>query len=309
MGTANTNSGLSLQRRKTIFWCWLFMLPAISLFLIFQVYPLFANGYYSLFDWNGIGASFRYIGLRNYSRVLSDSYFWNALGNNYLFMLWVVPLQLVFGLVLALALNTGCEKIRNTYRTAFFIPVICTASVVGIIMSFLLGFDGPVTAALSALGLCEPGQNWISDGDTAMASVIIVYAWKNVGMNMVYWIAALQAVPEELHEAARIDGANGRQTFFHVTLPLIVPTGAVITVMNVISSLKIFDLAKTMTDGGPFFKTDFVSLYMYRYAFSASFGQPRMGYAAAAGMIFGLSAITVAVLVSVCLTHSRKKAA
>ena len=129
MGTANMNSGLSLQRRKNIFWCWLFMLPAISLFLIFQVYPLFANGYYSLFDWNGIGASFRYIGLRNYSRVLSDSYFWNALGNNYLFMLWVVPLQLVFGLVLALALNTGCEKIRNTYRTAFFIPVICTASV------------------------------------------------------------------------------------------------------------------------------------------------------------------------------------
>ena len=174
MGTANMNSGLSLQRRKNIFWCWLFMLPAISLFLIFQVYPLFANGYYSLFDWNGIGASFRYIGLRNYSRVLSDSYFWNALGNNYLFMLWVVPLQLVFGLVLALALNTGCEKIRNTYRTAFFIPVICTASVVGIIMSFLLGFDGPVTAALSALGLCEPGQNWISEGDTAMASVLIV---------------------------------------------------------------------------------------------------------------------------------------
>ena len=72
MGTANTNSGLSLQRRKTIFWCWLFMLPAISLFLIFQVYPLFANGYYSLFDWNGIGASFRYIGLRNYSRVFLE---------------------------------------------------------------------------------------------------------------------------------------------------------------------------------------------------------------------------------------------
>ena len=110
MGTANTNSGLSLQRRKTIFWCWLFMLPAISLFLIFQVYPLFANGYYSLFDWNGIGASFRYIGLRNYSRVLSDSYFWNALGNNYLFMLWVVPLQLVFGLVLALALIPAARK-------------------------------------------------------------------------------------------------------------------------------------------------------------------------------------------------------
>lgn len=293
------------QKRTVTLWCWAFMAPAILLFALFQAYPIFASIYYSFFDWNGVTAA-KWIGMKNYTRIWADGNFWNALRNNYFFMLWVVPLQLVLGLALALALNTGREKVRNAYRTLFFIPVICTAAVIGIIMSFLLGYDGPVTALLSGLRLCAPNMNWLSSGDTAMGTLIAVYVWKNVGMNMVYWIAALQAVPEELYEAGRIDGANGGQMFFRITLPLILPTGAVITVMNVISSLKIFDLAKTLTDGGPFFRTDFVSLYMYRYAFSSTSGMPKMGYASAAGVIFGLSAILVAAVASALLKRPAK---
>lgn len=294
-----------MHRRTTTLWCWAFMAPAIILFLIFQAYPVFAGAYYSLFDWNGVGAS-RCIGLKNYTRIFRDTTFWNALKNNYVFMLWVVPAQLLLGLALALALNAGGEKLRNAYRTVFFIPVICTAAVIGIVMSFLLGYDGPVTALMSALRLCPPNMNWLSNGDTAMYTLIAVYVWKNVGMNMVYWIAALQGVPEELYEAARIDGANDGQAFLRITLPLLLPTGAVITTMNVISSLKIFDLAKTLTDGGPFFRTDFVSLYMYRYAFQSTSGMPKLGYASAAGVIFGVSAIAAAVLISLLLRRSAK---
>ena len=290
--------GISNGALPDTVWCWIFMAPAIVLFILFQGWPIIKSFHYSLFDWSGVGENFKYIGFGNYLSVIKDSYFWNALFNNYYFTLLVVPLQMLFGLIFAVLLNERAGKLSNVYRTIYFLPVVTTAAIIGIIMSFLFSYDGPVTVLLSMLGLCKPGTSWLANSGTAMNTTIVIYVWKNTGISMVYWLAGLQMISRDLYEAAKIDGCSEFKSFRYITLPLLVPIGAVITLLNIISSLKLFDLVKTLTDGGPFFKTDVVSVYMYRYAFSSTMGVPRIGYACAAAIVFGVSTILVALLAS-----------
>lgn len=289
---------ISKRHRREAAWCYAFMLPAIVLFLLFQGWPIVASAYYSLFDWSGIGENFKYVGLENYLGVLKDSYFWSALKNNYYFTVCVVPLQMIIGLIFAVVLSEGNDRLCNAYRTVYFLPVVTTAAVIGIILSFLFSFDGPVTYLLSSLGLCDPGHGWLADASTAMNTVVVIYVWKNVGVSMVYWLAGLQSISRDLYEAAKIDGCGSFKRFRYITAPLLLPIGAVIFLLNIISSLKLFDLVKTLTDGGPFFKTDVIALYIYRYAFSSTMGVPRLGYASSAAMVFGAITIVIALIVS-----------
>lgn len=279
-------------------WCWVFMAPALLLFLTFQAWPIIQTFRYSLYDWSGIGESFRFIGTQNYVDLFRDEYFWNALKNNYWFTLWVVPLQMIMGLFFAVVLNEGIKRLNTVFRTIYFLPVVTTSAIIGIILGFVFSYDGPVTVTLSALGLCEPGTSWLASGDTAMGTTIAIYVWKNVGTSMIYWLAGLQSISRDLYEAAKIDGCNGFKAFRYVTLPLLVPIGVVIGLLNIISSLKLFDLVKTLTDGGPYFRTDVVALYIYRYAFSSEMGSPRIGYASAAAISFGVTTIIVALAIS-----------
>ncbi|BCG58298.1 carbohydrate ABC transporter permease [Paenibacillus sp. URB8-2] len=289
-------SGTKAKRNRTALWCWLFVAPNLIFYLLFQGWPIVINWYYSMLDWSGISSNATFVKLDNYTRLIADPYFWKAYRNSFMFMLQAVPPLLVLSLVLAVMLNNPLLRFAKLYRTLFFIPVIATTSIVGMIMIFIWGADGPLNYALAKLNLPGSGVNWLSDGRTAMYAVIVTYIWKNLGMNMIYWLAGLQSIPRELYEAARSDGAGHFRTFYHITLPLIMPIALVILLLNTAGALKVFDLIKTMTDGGPFFATDVVSTYIYRYAFSSEMGVPSMGYASAAGIFFAFTIVILAVL-------------
>ncbi|MFC3803992.1 carbohydrate ABC transporter permease [Cohnella sp. GCM10012308] len=281
------------SRRKTQAWCWLFLTPTLLLFLAFQAWPILAGIYYAMLDWSGLTSDSTFVGTDNFVSVANDYYFWNAFKNSFKFMLGVVPLHLIVPLILAVILNRPGLRGASFYRTLIFLPVVTTTSIVGIIMVFIWGSDGAVNGALHGIGLLDEPIDWLGDPSWSMFTVVIVSVWKNLGINMVYWLAGLQSIPKELYEAAEMDGARGSKLFFRITVPLLLPIGAVILLLNVVNSLKAFDLIKTMTNGGPFFATDVVSTYIYRYAFSSEMGLPQLGYAAAAGIFF---AVTICVL-------------
>ncbi|NGP45371.1 sugar ABC transporter permease [Bacillaceae bacterium SIJ1] len=284
------------NKRRTTLWCWLFILPNLIFYAMFQGWPIIVNWYYSTLDWSGLSSDAVFVGLNNFKELMQDPYFWNAYKNSFVFMAGSVPLMLGLALIAALVFNNPNLKYASIYRTLIFIPVVTTASVVGIIMVYIWGSDGAVNYTLMQIGLLDEPVNWLSDPNLAMMTVILINIWKNLGMNMVYWIAGLQGVPRELYEAARVDGAGHFRTFFSITLPLILPVGAVILLLNVAGSLKVFDLIKTMTDGGPFYATDVVSTYIYRFAFSSEMGLPRLGYAASAGIFFAFTIMIIALI-------------
>lgn len=282
------------KRRQLIrinLWCWIFMLPTMILYILFQGYPILSSIFYSTLDWSGMTSNALFVGLGNFKELLQDKYFFNAVLNSFKYMLMAVPLQLVISLALAYIFNSIIKKGASFFRTVFFLPVITTASIVGIIMMFIFGGTGSVNQMLGMFGI--RGLNWLGNAKTALPVVVLIGVWKETGTFMIYWLAALQSVSQDVYEAATIDGANKWQTFRHVVFPLIVPMGGVIAVLCIISSLKVFDLVQTMTNGGPFYSTDVAATFVYRTAYASSTGMPRLGYASAAAMTFGLIVVLI----------------
>lgn len=299
------------RRRKERFrmnaWCWLFMLPAVGFYILFQGYPILCSIQYSLLDWSGMTANATFVGLNNYKELMRDELFWNAFFNSFKYMAMIVPLELAVSLFLAYMLNNERLKGRSVYRTMYFIPVITTASVVGIIMIFILGVQGPINHFLTSLHIIDAPINFLGDAKAAMPTLVIISLWKDCGTYMIYWLAGLQGVSKDVYEAATIDGASRGKTFFHIVLPLIAPTGGIIAILCAINSLKVFDIIKTMTEGGPFYATDVIATYVYRNAFSSEIGMPRLGYASAGALFFGIVIIIIGLLSNSVKSHLSKK--
>lgn len=252
--------------------------------------------YYSFFRWNGIEPLTQYIGLANFIEVIEDPYFWNAFKNSFIFMISLVVIQVPLALVLALLLNAKWLKGSAFYRTIYFLPVVTTTAVVGVVMRFIFGaYKGLVNEVLLQLGWIHKPIDWLGNIDTALLIVIIVGIWKTLGMKMIYWLAGLQSLPQDVYEAARVDGANVWQSFRHITVPLLVPVGTVIILLSAVNALHVFDLVKAITEGGPAFATDMVDVYVYRYAF-ASAGETRIGFASAAGVFYGLAVMFISLI-------------
>ncbi|WP_110934104.1 carbohydrate ABC transporter permease [Paenibacillus bouchesdurhonensis] len=287
-----------MKNSKNVVWYWVFLFPTLSLFAMFQGWPIVASWYYSTLDWSGLTSDAKFVGMQNFIKVAQDPYFWNAFKNSFKFMAGTVPFHLIFALILAVILHRPGLKAANLFRTFIFLPVVTTTSIVGIIMVFIWGSDGAVNGALMSMGLLDQPINWLGDAKWAMFTVVLISVWKNLGVNLVYWLAGLQSISQELYEAAEVDGATGIRKFTHITVPLLIPIGTIILLLNVVNSLKAFDLVKTMTNGGPFFATDVVSTYIYRYAFTSEMGLPQLGYASAAGLFFALTIILLAIFQS-----------
>lgn len=297
---------LKRRQRQINLWCWLFLAPAVFLYVMFQGYPIFMGFFYSLLDWSGLSSNAVLVGLDNYKELLKDPLFFNAIKNTFLYILMTVPLLLTFSLGLAYLFNSILKKCVTLYRTVFFLPVITTTSIVGIIMMFIFGGTGAVNQLLALFGV--NGVNWLGNKDTALLVVALVGCWKDVGTYMIYWLAALQSVPQDVYEAARIDGAGRWKTFSRVVFPIILPIGGVIAALCVISSLKVFDLVQTMTNGGPFYATDVAATFVYRTAYAGSNGMPRLGYASAAAIVFGLIVIVIGVSGNLVKSGMQKRA-
>lgn len=282
------------RRRKQFFWCWLFVLPTTLFYAAFQAWPILSSIYYSTLDWSGISSKKTFVGLDNFVELFHDQWFWNAFANSFKYMVFSVPPLIIISLLLAVIVNEKTLRFRGAFRTLFFLPVITTASIVGIIMQFIWSPTGAINALLDLLGNTR-AVNFLGQAATALPTVAFIGVWKDVGIYMIYWLAALQSVPQDVVEAAEIDGANKWQVFRFITLPIILPIGAVITLLAIINSLKVFDIVQTMTGGGPYFATDVMGTFVYRTAYESSVGMPRLGYASAAAMLFGITIIIIGV--------------
>lgn len=270
-------------------WCYVFMIPTAVLAAMFTFYPMINSWVIAFQEWNGISADKQWVGFANFAEIWQDPYFWSAFRRTGVFVLMTVPISLVIALLIAIALNDTSYRLRPLFRTVFFLPVVTTTAIVGVVATMVLNpFDGPLNSALLTLGLIDRPIDFLGDPNTALWSVAGVFIWKWMGISMIYWLVALQTVPRELLEAASVDGARGWQRHRHITVPMVLPFGVIITLIAVVGAFQTFPLVQAMTRGGPSYSTELMELFIYRLAF-ASAEEPRLGYASAAAVIFGLA--------------------
>jgi multiple sugar transport system permease protein len=254
-------------------WLALFLLPGLSGLLLFTLLPILASLVLTLFEWDLLTPP-RFVGLGNFTRLLADAEFWAALRHTLTFIVGYLPLVLVLGLAVALALNAPLRGI-GFIRTAFFLPVVSSWVAVALLWSWLFNPRyGLVNYALSLLGLPQPG--WLFDPSWAMPAIILTSVWKDLGFVVVLFLAGLQAIPGDYYEAASLDGAGRWQQLRAITLPLLAPTTFFVTIISLINSFQVFDQVWVMTEGGPAGATTVLVERVVRHAFS--YGE--MGYAA-----------------------------
>jgi ABC-type sugar transport system permease subunit len=266
----------STRRART---AWLFLTPALLILIAFTLYPMVQAVWLSLTDYNLIRAA-EFVGLANYVELFQDPSFWNAFGNTILYALVVTPVTVILALVFAIMLNQRFAG-RGFARTAIFLPFIVSLGIIAIAWAFLLDPNiGLLSYWLSLIGIV-PEQGWLSDPRYAMAAVMIVGVWKNVGFYMVIYLAGLQSIPVDMYEAARLDGAGPWQRFRSITLPLLSNQTLLVSVLALIATLQAFDQIWVMTRGGPFFRTETLVMLIYREGFQ----ELRFGYASAISFV------------------------
>jgi multiple sugar transport system permease protein len=259
---------------------WLFLTPALALIGLFFFVPVAASFLLSFTDFDIYAvadlANARLVGLRNYSRLLESPIFWIALKNTFYFVLVGGPLTMAVSLGAALLVNAPLVRFKAFFRTIYFAPFITTLVAVAIVWRYLYHRQyGLINYALTSVGL--PAVDWLGDPRFAMPAIILLAVWKNFGYNMLIFIAGLQAIPQELYEAAYLDGAGAWHRFRHVTLPMLGPTLVFVGLITMIGFFQLFAEPYVMTQGGPLRSTTSLVLLMYEEGFRWW----RMGYAAA----------------------------
>lgn len=287
----------SLQRRRTPYgWIYLFLAPTLILFTMYTLWPIGATIWYSLTNMRSFTSkNVQFIGLANYVSLFKDEQFLNSMKVTGKFLLMVVPARFILSLLLALVLNWNRCKGKTFFRTMFFLPVLTTSAVIGVVFIMLMDPTmGPFNAIMRLLGMEQwANVSLLGTSSTALATAGVIWVWKWLGNSLIYWIASLQSIPEELYEAAKIDGANSWQIFKSIMTPLLMPFAAIIMVLTISDAIRVFNLMLTLTNGGPYYTTETVEVFIYRHAFQAT--SPRMGFASAAATIFGVFFMVIVV--------------
>ncbi|WP_424186671.1 carbohydrate ABC transporter permease [Actinokineospora sp. G85] len=257
---------------------YLFVAPALLGGLAFVLVPLALVGWYSLNEWNVLGGTFEFVGAENYERLLADERLRDSLVATAWFAVGLVVLNLSLALLLAVLLN---QELRGTtlFRTLFFSPVLVSLVAWTLVWQLMLQPEGSVNGLLGAFGV--DGPNWLRGESTAMVAVIVVQVVKNVGLNMVLFLAALQGVPTPLYEAAELDGAGAWTRFRRITIPLISPTILLTSIITIVGSLQVFAQIAVLTQGGPGTSTTVLVYYLYQQAFQFH----HVGYGAAISVL------------------------
>jgi multiple sugar transport system permease protein len=243
---------------------YLFITPQLIGITLFVLIPLGLVFWYSLHEWNVLAQTFRFQGLGNYQLLLSDPGLPRVLTATAIFSAGLVAFNMSLALLLAILLDQKLKGIA-VYRTLFFSPVVVSLVAWTIVWGFLLQSNGGINGLLGMIGI--EGPNWLRNPTTAMISVIVVQVFKNVGLNMVLFLAALQGVPRELYEAARVDGAPRWKQFTRITLPMISPTVILTSIITIVGSLQVFAQIAVLTQGGPGLSTTVLVYYLYQQAF------------------------------------------
>ncbi|MDB5081805.1 MAG: MalF [Chloroflexi bacterium] len=288
-----TTGSLARQKMMDKWAGWLFVLPALLFFSVFVVYPIGYGLFLSLFKINSFNIDERqWVGLENFTKVLADPNFHKALLNTAVFSFFVVTIQTVLALLLAVAVN---QKIKGStfFRTAFFFPSISSSVVISIIFLWVFNQNGLLNYALSTIGV--KGPTWVDDPRTALPAIMGLNIWTTAGTMMVLYLAALQDIPAHLYEAAAVDGANPFQRFFRITLPLLTPTTFFVVTLGLIGTFQVFDQAFVISNGsgGPEKSTLTAVFYIYQQAFKET---GRMGVAAAGAVVLLVIILTVTLI-------------
>ncbi len=267
----------------------LFLLPALALYCVFVLFPIVQAAHYSLYKWNGLTPLTDFVGLKNYQAALSSQQFQGAIGNNLFVIVLSLAIQIPFSLALAVMLNRRFRG-RAMFRLLFFLPYVLSEAVTGIVFRLLLQPHAFVDSGLSAVGLNVLIQDWLGDPNFVMVTMFVIISWKYFGFHMILMLAGLQGIPKELEEAALIDGADKRQAFRFVTLPLLGPTIRVSVFLSIIGALQLFDMIWVMTGGGPLNASNTMAISMFKAGFKGT----QMGYGSALAVILFLFSLVVA---------------
>lgn len=260
-------SGMQTNYSKIAY---LFLAPAVSSIFVFFFIPVIAAFLISFTDFDiytlGDFSTLRFVGFSNYLNLFTDDLFWTAIKNTFYFVVVAAPLSIVISLGAALILNIKLIKFKAIFRLSYFIPVVTTLVAVAIVWRFIFHHNfGIMNYFIGFFGI-NP-IDWLGDPFWAMPSIILMSVWKNFGYNMIIFIAGLQNIPEELYEAANIEGANNWQKFKAITLPMLTPTTVFVSIITMIGFFQLFAEPYVMTQGGPLNSTLSIVQYMYQEGF------------------------------------------
>jgi raffinose/stachyose/melibiose transport system permease protein len=263
-----------------------FLLPALALYSVFVLYPIVQSLRYSVYDWNGLEPLDKFVGADNFRRAFNDDLFKDALRHNAMVIGLSLLVQIPIALGLAMLLNSKIRG-RGMMRTLFFAPYVLSEVVTGVVWRQILRPDGLLDQSLRTAGGGGLIQQWLADPNVVLYSLFFVITWKYFGFHMVLLLAGLQQIPEDLHEAASIDGATAWESFRYITLPLLGPTVRVSIFLSIIGALQLFDMVWVTTKGGPIGASSTMATYLYD-----QFRKGLFGYASAVSVvIFGLSLV------------------
>jgi len=292
-------ASVAVRLRRSVY-PYVWISPALLVFGVFTLLPLAAGVALSLVTWDGIHAV-RWEGLGNYVQVLQDQAFWQALIHNAIYAVGTVVGKIVIAFALAVLLNRALPG-RAMFRTILFMPVVMSFVVVGLIWSWIYNYNfGLLNAILGFLGLPAWKQDWLGNPSLALAALIVVDMWKWFGFHMVIFLVGLQSIPNELYEAARIDGANAWQSFRRVTVPLLKGIMMINVLLATSGAFNVFDLVYVMTEGGPVNSTDVGMLHIYTQAFQYY----QFGYSAAMSYVLLIVVSMVSLVLMRVLRHER----
>lgn len=282
----------SPRRFKDNLSIFLFLLPALVLFLLFVIYPIFQSVYYSLFDWKGFGPAEDFVGLDNFRNILGDKVFLIALRNAFLLIVFSLIIQLPLSLMLAVMVGRDLPG-RAFFRTIFFMPYVISEVITAIMWVFLYnpnperGFINAVIVSLGAEAL-----PWLGDTTLVLPALFMALTWKYFGFHMLLYMAGLQNIPQEIEEAGRIDGANSLQNFLYITLPLLGSTIRTSVYLSVLGSIQQFILVWIMSKGGPVNASETLATYMIRFGFVRF----QLGYGSAVAIYMFLICVTFSLI-------------
>ena len=283
---------ITRQRRLEALTGYVFVTPQLIGFILLVLIPLINVFIYSFHNKNMLYGTNLYVGLSNYEKLFTgDKLFWKTLGNTFRFSILLVPLNLVLSFLLALYLGERLFGSRYI-RTVIFLPVVTSGVAWAIVWKYLLqsGTAGPINYFLSKVGITGP--NWLTDKNWAMISVVINRVLKNLGTNVLIFLGAVMNMPQDVIEAARLDGANEWAVIRRIKLPLLMPTVLMVTIVTMIGSMRVFDTIRLMTDGGPEGSTMVLVYYIYHQAFKMF----NTGYASAIAVILFIIVLLLTIL-------------
>ncbi|MEK4251088.1 MULTISPECIES: carbohydrate ABC transporter permease [Paenibacillus] len=284
--------------KKTMYF---FVLPALLFYCIFWIFPILKLFQYSVTDYNGYVQNFNYVGFNNFKTLFQEEVLVTSIKNTLVYTAITVILGNIIALLLALLLNANIRA-KGFYRSAFYIPTLFSAIVVGFIWSYVyMPQEGLIASFLAKIGLTNWDTNFLGSYSKALYSIIAVDIWKNIGTSVIIFLAGLQTVPHELLEAGKIDGAGKWKLFRFITLPMLATSVTINITLSVINGLKAFDFPFIMTNGGPGISTNTLIYAMYKMAFTDQL----FGKASALGIIS--FAIIIAITIVCVLTLNKKE--